>query len=288
MKSMAKKLSLQVIIIFLFYSCSNHGQLIYVTKLPKSLKENSGIATYTDNSAWFIEDSGNDDIITQVDYDGKILKELKVKNGKNHDWEDLTEDKKGNLYIGDFGNNESNRKNLIIYKLPNPEYESGEHITAEHITFKYPEQKKFPPKKSKRLYDAEAFVHYNNYLYIFTKNRANPFTGESHIYRVPDTKGDYDAEFLGKITLCDDWNTCKVTSADISPDGKTLVLLGAGKLWTITDFDLENLPESSLIETDLLVRTQLESVSFLDNSTLLLSDEETKKEGRNLYKYVLK
>ena len=143
MKSMAKKLSLQVIIIFLFYSCSNHGQLIYVTKLPKSLKENSGIATYTDNSAWFIEDSGNDDIITQVDYDGKILKELKVKNGKNHDWEDLTSDKAGNLYIGDFGNNDNDRKNLVIYKLPNPEVEPGDKIDAEQIEFRYPELRIF-------------------------------------------------------------------------------------------------------------------------------------------------
>ncbi|WP_237332424.1 hypothetical protein [Zobellia amurskyensis] len=288
MKVMATRFSLQIIILFLFYSCSNHGQLVYVTKLPKSLKENSGIATYTNDAAWFIEDSGNDDDITKVDYQGEILKEFKVKNAKNHDWEDLTEDKKGNLYIGDFGNNDSDRKNLVIYKLPNPEYETGDHITAEHITFKYPEQKHFPAKKKERFYDAEAFFHYNDYLYIFTKNRANPFTGESLIYRVPDAKGDYDAEYLGKITTCDDWDTCKVTSADISPDGKTVVLLGSGKLWTISEFDLENLPESTLKETDLMVRTQLESVTFIDNSTLLLSDEETKKEGRNLYKYTLK
>ncbi|WP_252735793.1 hypothetical protein [Zobellia sp. B3R18] len=288
MKVMAKHFSLQVMALFLFYSCSNHGQLAYVTKLPSSLKENSGIATYTNDTAWFIEDSGNDDVITKVDFKGEILKEFKVKNAKNHDWEDLTEDKKGNLYIGDFGNNASDRKDLVIYKLPNPEYETGDHITAEQIAFKYPEQKRFPPKKKERYYDAEAFFHYNNYLYIFTKNRANPFSGESLIYRVPDTKGDYDAEYLGRLKTCDDWDTCKVTSADISPDGKTVVLLGAGKLWTLSEFDLENLPESTLKETDLMIRTQLESVSFVDNTTLLLSDEETKKEGGNLYKYTLK
>lgn len=288
MKSIAKIISLKIVVLFLFYSCANHGQLTYVTKLPKSLKENSGIATYTKDSAWFIEDSGNDDVITQVDYEGNVLRELKVKNAKNHDWEDLTEDKKGNLYIGDFGNNEIDRKNLVIYKLPNPELESGDNITAEKITFKYPQQKHFPPKKSERLYDAEAFFHYNNYLYIFTKNRTRPFTGVSLVYRVPDTPGDYDAEYLGKMTMCDDWDTCRISSADISPDGKTVVLLSTGKIWTITDFDLENLPESNRTEIDLLVRTQLESISFLDNNTLLLSDEETKREGRDLYKYVLK
>ncbi|MGS0526160.1 hypothetical protein ACU8V7_14320 [Zobellia nedashkovskayae] len=90
------------------------------------------------------------------------------------------------------------------------------------------------------------------------------------------------------MTMCDDWDTCRISSADISPDGKTVVLLSTGKIWTITDFDLENLPESNRTEIDLLVRTQLESISFLDNNTLLLSDEETKREGRDLYEYVLK
>lgn len=269
------------------FSCANHGQLTYVTKLPKTLEENSGIATFKKGSAWFVEDSGNGDDIYKVDFQGNIIKELDVKNVKNRDWEDLATDEKNNLYIGDFGNNGNHRKDLTIYKLPNPETEPGDKIDAEEITFNYPEQKDFPPKRDQRMFDAEAFFHHDGHLYIFTKNRASPFSGESLIYRVPDKKGSYNAEGVGKILTCTDWDTCQVTSADISSNGRYVVLLGSGKLWILTDFDFDDFSKATIEEVDLGVRTQLESVCFIDDKTLLLSDEENGSGGGNLYSYQL-
>jgi len=110
-------------LVFLFTGCTQYGQLQPITALPKKLGENSGITTIDGTTAWFIEDSGNQDKMYQVDLKGKLLKELKVKNAKNKDWEDLAKDNLGNVYIGDFGNNENKRKDLVIYKVPNPENE---------------------------------------------------------------------------------------------------------------------------------------------------------------------
>jgi len=279
--------SIFLFLIFVLQSCANHGQLNLIEKLPKKLKENSGIVSYSDSTAWFIEDGGNSDNIYKTDFKGNIIQQLDVENGKNKDWEDLTKDVKGNLYIGDFGNNTNDRKNLVIYKAPNPEIEKGDKISVEKIKFRYPEQLNFPPRRGKLFYDAEAFLHAQGYLYIFTKNRANPFTGETFIYRVPDSKGTYDAEFMGKIMLCSNWDTCRITSADISPDGKTIVLLSYGKIWAITDFSLDKFSKGNIKEIDLGLRTQLESVCFIDNKTLLLSDEERENTGRNLYSYSL-
>jgi len=263
--------------------------LDFIAKLPNELKENSGIAYYQNSeSLWFIEDNGNKDKIYNVDFTGKITNELEVKNAKNHDWEDLAKDKKGNLYIGDFGNNDNARKNLVIYKLPDPSMEDGDKIEAQKITFNYPEQRDFPPGRHNMLFDAEAFFHFGSNLYIITKNRANPFLGEASVYKVPDEPGDYEAELLGKITTCTDWDTCQITSADISPDGKTIVLLGYGKLWSLTNFTEDDFSEIKLEEIDLGVRTQLESICFKDANTLLLSDEENHQEGRNLYSLALK
>lgn len=272
----------------LLQSCSNHGQLTFIDKLPKKLSENSGIVQFQTETAWFIEDSGNSDNLYKTDFKGNIIKHLDIKNQKNIDWEDLAKDKAGNLYIGDFGNNDSKRKDLKILKVPNPEVEKGDKINAEAIRFNYPEQKEFPPNRSKLWYDAEAFFHHAGHLYIFTKNRANPFTGETLIYKVPDTKGKYEAKLVDKITLCDDWDTCKVTSAAISPDGKTIVLLSYGKLWRISNFSIDILSKARIEEVDLGVRTQLESVCFTSNTTLLLSDEVRDGEGGNLYAYSLK
>ena len=276
-----------LVLYLLFMGCTSMGQLTYITELPKKLEENSGIVKLKDATLWVIEDGGNKDEIYKVDFEGNLLKQFKVKNAANHDWEDLTKDGEGNVYIGDFGNNANDRKNLVIYKIPNPELEKGDKIEAEKIEFNYPEQKDFPPRKDKLYYDAEAFFYHANFLYVITKNRAKPFPGNAMIYKVPAQPGTHDAAFMGTFKTCDDWKTCQITSADISPNGKTIVFLSYGKLWVVTNFDWDDFSQGTIEEIDLGVRTQLESVCFIDNTTLLLSDEERGPTGGNLYQFKL-
>ena len=283
-----KKLFLFLVCLYLLSNCSNYGQLELVTKLPKKLDENSGIVSLNGSNVWFIEDTGNTNTIFNVDLNGNILKKLKVKNAENIDWEDLTKDEKGNVYIGDFGNNNNKRKDLVIYKIPNPEIEKGKKINAQRIHFKYPEQTKFPPKKKNLLFDAEAMFYNNKHLYIITKNRTSPFSGKAFLYRVPAKSGNYNAELIGYFTTCTDGNTCKITSADISPNGKKIVLLSNGKLWIYNNSGEENFTTEQPKIIDLGIVSQLESVCFIDNTTLLLSDEEDNESGRNLYSYTLK
>ena len=274
------------ILIFSFLtSCANYGQLTYITKLPKKLDENSGMAIGKDSTVWLVNDGGNQDKIYQITNKGKIIKELEVKNAKNKDWEDLAKDKDGNVYIADTGNNANKRKDLVIYKIPDPGKEKGDKIEAEQIAFNFPDQKKFPPKKSKLLYDTEAIFYAKDSLYLITKNRSQPFNGNARIYRIPSKKGNYKANYLGEFIPCTDISACKITAADISPDGKTIARLGYGKLWLFTNFDLSNFFEGDLKTIDLGIRTQLESISFLNNKTLLLSDEQLNKTGRNLYSF---
>ncbi|MFK5974546.1 MAG: hypothetical protein QM485_14865, partial [Flavobacteriaceae bacterium] len=158
-------------------------------------------------------------------------------------------------------------------------------IEAEQIKFSYPEQKKFPPEEEGLYYDAEAFFYHSDFLYVITKNRANPFLGNALIYKVPAQKGKYNAEYIGVFNTCDNQKSCQITSADISPDKKTIVLLGYGKLWMITNFTFDDFSKGDSREIDLGIRTQLESVCFLSNTTLLLSDEQRGATGRNLYSY---
>lgn len=274
--------------LFIFISCSNYGQLEVVTDLPSSLEEISGMATYNDSTVWALEDNGNKDEIYQINFKGEILKSLQIKNGDNDDWEDMAMDQAGNLYIADIGNNANARKNLVIYKLPNPTIETGDKIDAEQIEFNYPDQKEFPPKEDRLLYDAEALFHHENSLYIITKNRSKPFKGEAHIYSVPDTAGKYEATFVGSFIPCTDWKICQITSIDISPKGDKVVVLSYGKLFVFTEFTWNDFSKGKLQEIDLGARTQLESVCFLNDSTLLISDERSHGTGGNLYSYSLK
>ncbi|MBQ4912999.1 hypothetical protein J8L85_01030 [Maribacter sp. MMG018] len=268
-------------------SCNNYGQLNVITDLPKSLKENSGMVSLRDSTVWLIEDSGNKEEIYNVDFHGKIIKTLEVKHAKNEDWEDLAKDDEGNVYIGDIGNNDNERKHLTIYKIPDPEIEPGDKIDAEKITFNYPEQKKFPPHKSKRFYDAEALFHHGKQLYIITKNRSNPFTGEALVYTVPDSKGSYEAKLVSRLKLCTTWKTCQITGMDISPKGDKIAALSYGKIFIFSDFSWDDFTKGKIEEIDLGTRTQLESIFFMDENTLLLSDERSHGTGGNLYYFHL-
>lgn len=267
--------------------CQNSGKLQVLADLPSSLKENSGLAYYGGEHVWAVEDSGGKDDIYAVNFKGKIKKSFDVKNVENEDWEDLTTDLDGNLYIGDFGNNQNYRQDLVIYKLPNPENEKGDKIEAKRIQFDYPEQIAFPPKRTALNFDAEAFFHWENSLYIITKNRTRPYTGKALIYKVPDREGTHKAKLVAEFNTCDDQNSCSITSADISSDGKRIVLLSYGRLWMITDFTFDDFSKGNTKVIDLGLRTQLEAVCFKDDATILLSDERSHTMGGNLYTFRL-
>ncbi len=96
---------LPLLIIILCFSCQT-GNLSVIADLPNSLKETSAVELIgNSNLIWVIEDAGNKNILYGLNTKGKIVKEIKITNAKNTDWEDLASDSLGNIYIGDFGNN---------------------------------------------------------------------------------------------------------------------------------------------------------------------------------------
>lgn len=247
-----------------------------------SLKEVSGLK-YVNGSLWALEDSGNTSSIYKISLKGKTEQEVKITNVKNNDWEDIAADKQGNLYIGDFGNNDNDRKNLAIYKL-----DAGKLNTVTSIiSFYYPEQKQFPPKKSNLIFDVEAFLEHNGNFYLFTKNRSKGFNGDVQVYKVPNKAGNHAAKLLGTIPTCDNFRKCAITGADISADGTKAVLLSGGKIWMMTNFGSENFVGAKMQVYDLNHLSQKEGVCFKDNNTLLIADEKDKKEGGKLYELSL-
>lgn len=267
-------------------SCQNFGQLKVLADLPKSLKEVSGTETTKDNDLiWMVNDGGNPPKLYAVSKKGKIKKEIYVK-AKNRDWEDLTFDNKGNIYIGDFGNNQNKRKNLTILKV-DKKYLDKKNAEVDKINFKYPDQNKYPPKKKNLFFDTEAFFYANNYLYIFTKSRVKKKYGKTSLYKVPAKEGNYTAELIGKYENCDDLE-CWITSADISDDGKKVVLLSQKNVLVFSGFKNDNFLSGKVRKIELTHRSQKEGVCFKDNNTILITDEKAHGAGGNLYELSIK
>lgn len=273
----------------LLLSCqqdSNTMSSLY--QLPKKLKEVSGI-TYSPEAKllWVIQDRGNANAIYGLNESGKIESNITIQNATNIDWEDITKDSNGDLYIGDFGNNENARKDLCIYKVSKDSLQKSAINASYKISFEYPEQKKFPPKSKDLLYDVEAFFEYKNNFYLFTKNRSSGFDGTTFLYKVPNNAGFHQAKLLGEFKTGGSYKNNAITSATISPDGSKVVLLCHGKVWLFQDFTGDNFLSGKASELQLNHFSQKEAICFKDNSTLLIADEKDKKTGGFVYETTL-
>ncbi|MBY0486440.1 MAG: SdiA-regulated domain-containing protein [Flavobacteriaceae bacterium] len=269
----------------LLISCvTKEDHITEVFKLPKNLKEISGI-TYDakTNLIWTLEDSGNENKIYALDKNGQIERTVTINQTDNVDWEDITLDSKGDLYIGDFGNNDNTRTDLCIYKLSASGLTSAALTPAYKVSFYYPEQTDFPPKKKALFYDCEAFFEFKNNFYLFTKNRSKGFDGTTFLYKIPNTPGTHKATLMGSFITCNDYTTCAITSAAISQDEKKIVLLGHSKVWLFENFVGDDFLKGTATELELHHYSQKEAVCFKDAATLLIADEKTKKIGGKLY-----
>ncbi len=270
----------------LLIGCQNYGQLKHIANVPNILNEVSGIETVKGSDLlWMHNDGGNLNQIYRVSTKGKIIEELYI-NAKNNDWEDITSDPLGNLYLADFGNNANARQNLVILKIKHQDLFGGENVEVERIHFSYPNQTKFPPKKKQRFFDAEALFYANDSLYIFTKSRVKYQYGITSLYKIPAKKGNYEAEFIAKFETCNDLH-CWITAADISPNGKKVVLLNHNTVLLFTDFTGDNFFNGKLTELPLNYISQKEGVTFKDNNTLYITDEKAHGKGGKLYTFSL-
>lgn len=253
----------------IFISCST-GKLDVLAEVSSSLEEVSAIEkTPASDIFWVIQDSGNKNHLYGLNLKGQIIRDIHIKNANNKDWEDLTSDGEGNIYIGDFGNNNEKRENFTIYKVTKPE-KSKSTTEAEIISFKLPEDMDSA--------DFEAFFLHKAFFYVFSKDHK-----KCEIIKIPNIPGNHVASYVAKIKL--DGEHTKVTSADISDDGKTVILLNHDKLWKLTDFKNDNFFGGTIDKLKFDHDTQKEGITILNENQVLITDERSKHDGGYIYRF---
>lgn len=247
-----------------------------IVKQPDVLIESSGIYVSGPNRIWAHNDSGNTNELFCFDTTGQLLRTLLISNATNIDWEDLAVDDQKRVYINDAGNNNNNRTDLKIYRIPNPDSIPEDEVQAEVINFVFEDQYQFPPPPSNRNFDIEAMIWKSDSLFLFTKNRSNPQTGYSKMYRLPAHPGIYTAQLIDSVYLGSTNEEARVTAADINPVTGELLLLTRTKIVSFRAYPGNRFFDGYITEYFFTEPMgQIEAIGFVDNNRLFITEEVT-------------
>lgn len=274
--------------ISLLYACSSKSQehqLKEVFSLYKKHTEISGmIYQEPTQQLWMLQDKGNPPELYVYSVDGTFKHSVFVNDQKNTDWEDLSQDGFGNIYIGNFGNNENKRKDLRILKIDASQLRLKTVDVVQETTFYYEDQTDFPPKKSNLWYDCEAFVTTTDAFYLFTKNRGKGFDGSFFVYKIPNKAGNFKAQKIAVLKTCENFKSCAITGAAMNKNGNQIALLTHDKVLLIPFENDASFNQENITIKELGHYSQKEAITFKNNQELFVADEKEKgKDGGKVF-----
>ncbi|WKK65652.1 T9SS type A sorting domain-containing protein [Lutimonas zeaxanthinifaciens] len=188
-----------------------------LTFLSDDVAETSGLIFFSDRLITHNDSEGMNALYEINVETGNVIRTVEIGNATNVDWEDICHDTEF-IYVGDFGNNNGNRKNLRVYKISKADYLNSENVAAEIIDFSYADQNDFESAPNDTNFDAEALIAFGPDLFIFTKNWVDQRT---NIYKLPKTPGTYE------IQRIDEFNASGlVTGGTYNSDSNKVLLTG--------------------------------------------------------------
>jgi hypothetical protein len=255
--------------------------LLITDSLSAKVNEQSGLAYFQD-LFWVNNDSDCEPKLYAYNRKGQVKKEVTITNAKNIDWEEVSDDSLF-LYVGDFGNNLGERKDLRVLCLKKDEIANKEfsEVEADFISIEWADQKEFGLGWKKHNFDCEAFFAYGDSLFYFTKDWVDLKT---RMYVSPKKPGHYQLQPKAEFNV-----DFLVTGADISSDGHTMALVGYKNFLTYAmlfyDYKGNDFFGGENLHLDLssLGGAQTEGIVFGENDSLYISSEET-SQPQSLYK----
>ena len=229
-----------------------------ITDLSAPLEESSALA-YFSESLWTLNDTDNPNEIYKLDtLSGEILRTVVLDTFRNVDWEEMAEDP-SYLYVGDFGNNIGNRRDLRILRIAKSDLAS-DTVETEEIRFAFSDQTDFSQNPNNHNFDCEAFIHHRDSLHLFTKNWVD---NQTRHYTLAAEPGDHVARLKSTFNT-----NGLITAADINEEGD-IVLLGYrgvnNFLWLLFDYPEHQFFEGNKRRIELglvLTNSQTEGLAF--------------------------
>jgi len=215
------------------FSCPTYAAAASVGKINTSaINETSGLAVSASNPGvlWLHNDSGDTPRVFAISTTAKLLGEYALSGAKAVDWEDMTlgpgpTAKTSYLYMGDIGDNPSQRASIAVYRVAEPTVSSTQapvKVTLSNVDtlpFVYPDG----------AHNAETLLidPLTSDLYIVTKTGASP--AGIYVSKDPQQPGTQRTlTKLGSVSL-----KTNITGGDIAADRSEVLLrtYGGAHLW---------------------------------------------------------
>ena len=264
----------------------SYGPASIVTTLKHpSVAESSGLAASRalPGAYWTHNDSGDGPFIYAFDGGGESLGVFRVTGAQARDWEDMAigpgpQADKSYLYIGDIGDNQGSRSEVVVYRVVEPPLTAFDRKStkkkpsatapAQAIRLRYPDGS----------HDSETLLVHprNGSIYLVTKvPLANPVVYEA--------VGPFDAtkpstmRRIGEIRVPSLFGGV-LTGGSVSPDGRRVAFCdyfqGYELVLPLSAKDFNDIWKQRMTGFDLGKRKQGEAITYrLDGRTLLATSE---------------
>lgn len=290
-----------LLVILFFHSCSQSSSsdippeyigyvvdttIVQRTELSSVVNECSGVISWNDK-LWMHNDSKKQASIFCVDpSNGKVVRTVYITDKENIDWEDITQDDTY-IYIGDYGNNHGNRKDLGIYKILKSDIEAGIDSVQSvgTILFSYPDQTDFSGPTHGHDYDCEGMIAVGDSLYLFSKNFADR---HSRLYALPKSSGTHVANLQDRFDV-----KGNITGAGINKETGEVVLSGyfyddgtfLPFAWMFWDYSGQSFFRGKSKRVNFDFHAQIEGVGYSSNGQCYICSESTMTSNGRLYEF---
>lgn len=157
--------------------------------------------------------------------DGQWVRTVPVRGAVNHDWEEVTVDGRGHLWIADIGNNRGLRGDLALLELEEPDpWRDAEARLIRRLPLRYPDA-----PATGRSWNAEALFFRGDEGWLIAKAEGHP------LYRLPMKEATVSGVLAvreGALTPPEGGFGGLVTGAALAADGRSVAIAaGRRRLW---------------------------------------------------------
>jgi hypothetical protein len=248
-----------------------------------AIKESSGlVASRTMPGVyWTHNDSGDGPFLYAIDSSGESRGVWRVIGATAIDWEDIAagpgpQANQSYLYVGDIGDNNSVRSEIIVYRIPEPKSSDAKSTKArplatepaEAIRFRYPDGK----------HDAETLIVHplSGDLYVVNKVAF----ANAVVYKASAPMSPNKTTTLARVVELKLPGLFGgiVTGGDISPDGQRVALCdyfgGYEAVLPTSSSSFDDIWKQRFLSIDLGKQKQREGIAYrLDGKALLTTSE---------------